>query len=122
MKTAAALRKACLALPGAQETHPFGPHVMVFKVGGKMFALVPHDARPMTLSVKCEPDLAVQLRETYAQVEAGYHLDKRHWNTVTCDGGLPAKLVREMLEDSYDLVVAKLPKRIQRELGWPGLS
>ncbi len=120
MRTAAALRKACLALPGAQETHPFGPQVTVFKVGGRMFALVPQEAEPMTLSLKCDPDLAARLRETHEQVRPGYHLDKRHWNTVVCDGSLPPRLLREMLEDSYDLVVAKLTRRVQAELGWPG--
>lgn len=122
MTTVAALRSACLALPGAQETFPFGPQTMVFKVGGKMFALVPQDATPPTMSVKCDPDLAAQLRETHEQVRPGYHLDKRHWNTVVCDGTLPDRFLRELLEDSYDLVVAKLPKRVQRELDWPGLA
>jgi len=69
---------------------------------------------------KCDPDLAVQLRETHEQVQPGFHLDKRHWNTIVCDGSLPARLVRDMLEDSYDLVVARLPKRVQAELGWTG--
>lgn len=120
MKTTAALHRACLAMPGAQETHPFGPHVTVFKVGGKMFALLSVDERPPRISLKCDPDLAVQLRADHEQITGGFHLDKRHWNTITCDGALPSQVLRDLIEDSYDLVVSKLPKARQAELGWPG--
>jgi predicted DNA-binding protein (MmcQ/YjbR family) len=104
------LRARCLALPGAVEEFPFGDEVSVFKVGGKMFALSGLDGEPLQLSVKCEPDLAVQLRATYPAITPGYHLNKRHWNTITLDGSLPDQMVTDLLGDSYDLVVASLPK------------
>ena len=116
--TAAALRRWCLERPGATEEFPFGPQTSVFKVAGKMFALSALDSEPLAVSLKCEPELAVRLRATYPAVEPGYHLNKRHWNTVVLDGSLPDRTVREMLEDSYDLVVAGLPRATQRRLGW----
>jgi predicted DNA-binding protein (MmcQ/YjbR family) len=105
-----ALRARCLALPGTSEDFPFGDEVSVFKVGGKMFAACPLDERPLQVSLKCEPDHAVQLRAAFPAIVAGYHLNKRHWNTVTVDGSLPDDLVAELIEDSYALVVASLPK------------
>ena len=116
--TAAALRKWCLARSGAAEEFPFGEGVSVFKVAGKMFALSSLGARPLKVSLKCEPDLAHQLRKSYPAIQPGYHLNKRHWNTVTLDGSLPDELVRDMLEDSYDLVVAGLPRATRERLGW----
>ena len=104
------LRAACLALPGAAEDLPFGDEVSVFKVAGKMFAVCDLDGDPLQLSLKCEPELAVRLRATYPAIAPGYHLNKRHWNTVTLDGSLPEQMVTDMLGDSYDLVVASLPK------------
>ena len=104
------LKAACLALPGAAEDFPFGDEVSVFKVAGKMFALSELDGDPLQLSIKCEPELAAQLRATYPAIGPGYHLNKRHWNTVTLDGSLPEQMVTDMLGDSYDLVVASLPK------------
>jgi predicted DNA-binding protein (MmcQ/YjbR family) len=104
------LKTQCLALPGAVEEFPFGDEVSVFKVGGKMFALCSLDDEPLQLSVKCEPDLAAQLRASYPAIAPGYHLNKRHWNTITLDGSLPDQMVTDLLCDSYDLVVASLPK------------
>src|SRR4051794_35559559 len=115
---AAELRPWCLAHTGAVEEFPFGPGTSVFKVGGKMFALSALDGRPFVVSVKCEPELAVELRGTYAAIRPGYHLNKRHWNTVTLDDSLPAELIRDLVEDSYDLVVSALPKRTREKLGW----
>ena len=109
--TAQRLRERCLGLPGAREEFPFGDEVSVFKVGGKMFALCSLDAGPpLQLSVKCDPELAVQLRSAYPAITPGYHLNKRHWNTITLDGSLPDQMVTDLLGDSYDLVVASLPK------------
>jgi predicted DNA-binding protein (MmcQ/YjbR family) len=102
--TAAELRRVCLKLAGAEETFPFGPETSVFKVGGKMFALSPLQRKPLTVSVKCEPELGEQLRGTYDEIEPGYHLNKRHWLTVTCGGEVPDELVRELVAGSYDLV------------------
>ena len=113
----AALRAACLALPGAAEEFPFGPETSVFKVGGKIFALAALESEaPLRVSLKCEPELAAQLRLDYAAIRPGYHLNKRHWNTVTLDGSLPDRMVREMVEDSYDLVVFALPRRVREGL------
>jgi predicted DNA-binding protein (MmcQ/YjbR family) len=119
--TAARLRRACLALPGAEETFPFGPENSVFKVAGKMFALSRLTAEaPLRVSLKCDPELAEGLRAAHEAIGPGYHLNKRHWNTVILDGSVPEHMVTEMIEDSYDLVVAKLPKATQSELGWGG--
>jgi predicted DNA-binding protein (MmcQ/YjbR family) len=118
----AKLRRFCLGLPGAVEEFPFRPGLSVFKVSGKVFALSPLGDRPLRVSLKCEPALAEQLRDTYSAIRPGYHLNKRHWNTVDVDDSLPDRLVLEMIEDSYDLVVARLPKRVQSELGWPGAT
>jgi predicted DNA-binding protein (MmcQ/YjbR family) len=104
------LKALCLALPGATEEFPFGEDVSVFKVAGKMFALSGLDAVPLQVSLKCDPDLAVQLRAGYPAIAPGYHLNKRHWNTVTIDGTLPDQMVAELLTDSYELVVGSLPK------------
>jgi predicted DNA-binding protein (MmcQ/YjbR family) len=113
---AAELRDLCLSFPGSAETFPFGPETSVFKVGGKIFALSRLAAHPLSVSVKCEPWLAEQLRAVYAAVRPGYHLNKRHWNTVTIDGSLSAQLIRDMVEDSYDLVVSRLPRGTRRAL------
>jgi predicted DNA-binding protein (MmcQ/YjbR family) len=103
----------CAALPGAVEDYPFGEGVAVFKVGGRMFALVPLEGSPGSVNLKCDPDLALELRARYPAVRPGYHQNKRHWNTVDLDGSLDGEL-REMVEDSYALVVSRLP-RAQRE-------
>jgi predicted DNA-binding protein (MmcQ/YjbR family) len=112
------LRDACLGFPGSAETFPFGPEASVFKVAGKMFALSQLAGRPLRVSLKCEPALAERLRETHATVRPGYHLNKRHWNTVTIDGSLPEQIISDMLQDSYDLVVSALPTARRRALGW----
>jgi predicted DNA-binding protein (MmcQ/YjbR family) len=114
------LRERCLAFAGAEETFPFGPENSVFKVEGKVFALSRLSRRPLRVSLKCEPALAERLREAHAAVIPGYHLNKRHWNTVIIDGSLPDRLIGDMVEDSYDLVVSKLPKSRRRALGWSG--
>ena len=116
--TAAALRKWCLARSGAAEEFPFGEGVSVFKVAGKMFALSSLGARPLKVSLKCEPDLAHQLRKSYPAIQPGYHLNKRHWNTVTCNASVPDRLVKDMIEDSYDLVLSGLPASQRRAFGW----
>jgi predicted DNA-binding protein (MmcQ/YjbR family) len=108
--TADELRVACLALSGASEEFPFNPETSVFKVGGKMFALSALDAGPLEVSLKCDPELAAQLRAAHRCIRPGYHLNKRHWNTVTVDGSLPDRTMLDMIEDSYDLVVASLPR------------
>ena len=103
------LRAFCLEFNASAEEFPFGPETSVFKVLGKMFALSALDARPLTVNLKCDPDEAVRLREKYDAVVPGWHMNKRHWNTVTVSG-VPDRVLRELIEDSYDLVVAGLPK------------
>jgi predicted DNA-binding protein (MmcQ/YjbR family) len=110
------LRRWCLRQPGAIEDFPFGPEHSVFKVAGKMFALSALDRVPLQVSVKCEPELAAELRHTYPAIRPGYHLNKRHWNTITIDGSLPDQFVRDLIEDSYDLIVGALPKRLREQL------
>jgi predicted DNA-binding protein (MmcQ/YjbR family) len=115
---AGALRTHCLSFPGALETFPFGPENSVFKVADKMFALSRLDGDPLRVSLKCEPELAQRLRETHAAVIPGYHLNKRHWNTVILDGSLPDQAIQDMVEDSYDLVVSSLSGARRKALAW----
>jgi predicted DNA-binding protein (MmcQ/YjbR family) len=116
----ASLRDLCLSFEGAEETFPFAPGVSVFKVSGKMFALSQLRADPLSVSLKCEPALAEQLREAHPAITPGYHLNKRHWNTVTLDGSLPETMIHDLVEDSYDLVVSALPQARRRALLWRG--
>lgn len=97
----------CAGLPGAVEEYPFGDGVAVFKVGGRMFALLPLDADPAIVNLKCDPDLAVELRERHPAVRPGYHANKRHWNTVVLDGSLDDAELRWLVDHSYDLIVTK---------------
>ena len=112
------LHRICLSFPGTVEERPFGPETTTFKVAGKIFALSGLEREPLRVSLKCEPELAEQLRASHPAIVPGYHLNKRHWNTVTLDGSLPDALVRDLVEDSYDLVVSALPRRVRDELGW----
>jgi predicted DNA-binding protein (MmcQ/YjbR family) len=116
------LRDYCLSFSGAEETFPFGPENSVFKVEGKIFALSRLAGAPLRVSLKCDPALVEQLREAYSAVTPGYHLNKRHWNTVVVDGSVSGEVLRDMIEDSYDLVVSKLPQARRRALGWRGGS
>jgi predicted DNA-binding protein (MmcQ/YjbR family) len=101
------LRSWCLSLPDAEETFPFSPDASVFKVGGKVFAISALGRTPLDVSVKCDPELGASLRTTYSAVRPGYHLDKRHWITITLGGDLPDQQVRDLIEDSHDLVRPK---------------
>jgi predicted DNA-binding protein (MmcQ/YjbR family) len=112
------LRDLCLGFPGSTETFPFGPETSVFKVAGKMFALSQLAESPLRVSLKCEPPLAEQLRAARPAVLPGYHLNKRHWNTVIIDGSIPEQTIADMMEDSYDLVVSGLSSSRRRALGW----
>ena len=99
-----------LSKPGAEEATPFGPDVLVYKVGGKMFGLTVPDEFPARINLKCDPERAVLLRDEYESVIPGYHMNKRHWNTLILDGSLPTKLVMELIDHSYQLVAASLPR------------
>src|SRR3954469_15587923 len=104
-------RDYCLKKPGVSESAPFGPDNVVFKVGGKMFALLGLDEIPACVNLKCDPDRALELRDRYEQVRPGYHMNKKHWNTVEIASGLPDGEIRKMIDHSYELVVQSLPKK-----------
>lgn len=102
------LREYCLSLPDVEETLPFGPDTLVFKVNNKVFLLTGLDSHPLRFNVKCNPDKAIELREEYPDsVLPGYHMNKKHWNTVVIDGTLSLKLIKEFIDDSYNLVKGK---------------
>ena len=111
------LRAYLLAKPGTTEELPFGPEALVFKVLGKMFALVAWQETPLSISLKCDPNLALLLRGTYATVTPGYHLNKRHWNTVLLDGEVPDDEVADLIDASYELVAKGLTKAQKAQLG-----
>jgi predicted DNA-binding protein (MmcQ/YjbR family) len=98
------LREYCLSKPGAEETLPFGPDTLVFKVNGKAFLLTGFDNEPLRFNVKCDPDLALELREEYPCVLPGWHMNKKHWNTIVVDGSVPLKKIKEWIDHSYELV------------------
>lgn len=98
----------CRSLPDAQETFPFGPDVVVFKVSGKIFCLVPLDTPTQQFNVKCDPAIAIELRERHSCVQPGFHMNKKHWNTITIDGSLTPKDLRYWLDHSYGLVRKKV--------------
>ncbi len=104
------LREYCLSFDEVSEEFPFGNDTLVFKVMGKIFLLAGLDNTPLQFNVKCNPEKAIELREQYESVQPGYHMNKKHWNTVILDGIIPPQLVREMIRDSYDLVYASIPK------------
>ena len=110
-----AFRDHVLALPDATEDQPFGPDTLVFRVGARIFALLALDAASVNL--KCDPEEAVALRERYADVRPGYHMNKAHWNTVGLQGGVPAAEIRAMADASYALVRAGLPRAARDALG-----
>ena len=118
----ARLREYCLSKPRATEGLPFGPDVVVFKVGGKMFALAALDEVPATVNLKCEPDLALDLRDRYEQVTPGYHMNKKHWNTVEIDCGVPEAELRKMIDHSYELVNKSMPKTVRASQRRPRAS
>lgn len=113
-------RLYCLSLQSATADYPFDPHTLVIKVGGKIFALPgspPKADSVGSINLKCDPDWALMLRDTYPAVTAGYHMNKRHWNTVILDGTIPVDELIEMIDHSYQLIVKSLPKRARKELG-----
>lgn len=110
------LRKFLGKKKGAAEEFPFGPTTMVFKIMGKMFALLAVDETPLRINLKCDPDLAMHLRQAYRAVTPGYHMNKKHWNTVIMDGSIPDAEIRKMIDDSYELVVARLNKSDREKL------
>jgi predicted DNA-binding protein (MmcQ/YjbR family) len=115
-----ALSEFASALAGVVEEQPFGPSVDVLKVGGKIFAILSPESSPESISLKCDPELAIDLRLRYAAVIPGYHLNKRLWNTVHLDGTIPDDEVFDMVTHSYELVVRGLPKAVRQGLATLG--
>ena len=105
------LRDYCLGKQGAEEGFPFGPDTLVFKVKGKIFLLASLDKQPLQFNVKCDPETAIQLRESFAAVLPGYHMNKKYWNTIIVDGTIPMKLLQSFIDDSYQLVAVSKPVR-----------
>jgi len=110
-----ALRDYCLGKPGAEETFPFGDDTMVFKVGNKIFLLASLEGS-RTFNAKSDPDRAVELREMHSEVTPGFHMNKKHWNTVDMEGRLTTKQIHEMVDDSYNLIFKSLPRKTQAEV------
>ncbi len=106
----------CLSKPGVEETFPFDETTLVMKVMGKMFAAMPTDAEELRVNLKCDPERALELRESHAAIIPGYHMNKKHWNTIIIDGSLDEKLVCELIDHSYDLVVKSMPRKTKEEL------
>ena len=101
------IREYCLGKAGSEETLPFGPSTLVYKVDGKAFLLMGMDSERLQFNVKCDPDKAIELREEHACVLPGYHMNKKHWNTIVVDGSVPSKQLKEWIDWSYDLVRKK---------------
>ena len=110
-----ALREYCISKPAVTEGFPFGEDVLVFKAGGKMFLLISL-TEANRFNAKCDPEMAVDLRERYPEVQPGYHMSKTHWNTVYMDGNLTQKQLLEMIDHSYDLILKSLPKKQQEDI------
>ena len=110
------LREYCLLKKGVEECLPFGPETLVFKVMGKLFLLTGLDTQPTQFNVKCDPAKAIELRENYECVLPGYHMNKKHWNTIICDGSANNKLLKQWIDDSYNLVAETLPKKLKHDL------
>ncbi len=108
-------RAYCLAKKGVEETFPFDDITLVFKVMGKIFATTGLDNSTFTVNLKCDPDRAIELREQYPEVQPGWHMNKQHWNTVSFEGSLGDRLLKELIDHSYDLIVKSLPKKIRQE-------
>lgn len=108
------LREYCLSKPGVEETLPFGPDTLVYKVADKIFLLTSLDEERLSFNVKCDPDRAIELREQYTCVQPGYHMNKRHWNTIIVDGSVPLKQLKEWIDHSYDLVANRTPRKTKR--------
>jgi len=108
------IRKHCLKKKGVTEDFPFGEETLVFKVTGKIFLLASLETIPLQINLKCEPEKAVELRETYDSVQPGYHMNKKHWNTIIIDGAISPYQLFEWIDDSYSLVIAGLKKSQQK--------
>lgn len=111
-------RDYCLSKKYVTECFPFDEKTLVFKVAGKMFALSGLEHQPSTVNLKCDPEKAIELREEFSDVIEGFHMNKKHWNTITIEGGLSYKFIKELVDHSYDMVVKGMTKKLQKELGF----
>ncbi len=109
------IRNHCLQKKGVEECFPFGPEVLVFKIGGKIFLLCSLDWYPAFFNAKADPDWSLELREQFPQITPGYHMSKKHWNSVQTEG-LKPDLIKKIIDHSYDLVLKSLPKKLQQEI------
>jgi predicted DNA-binding protein (MmcQ/YjbR family) len=111
------LRTYCLAKSDVEECFPFGEVTLVYKVGGKIFLLAGMDEVPLSINIKADPEIAVEQRERYAAVTPGYHMNKKHWNTIVVDGSVGKNLIKQWIDDSYKLVASSLPKAKRKVVG-----
>ena len=105
------IREYCLSKKEVTEGFPFGEETLVFKVKEKIFLLASLGQPSLQFNIKCDPEKAIELREQYPAIIPGYHMNKKHWNTIIVDGSIPRKLIQEMIDDSYLLVAKSLPKK-----------
>ena len=111
-------REYCLSKKYVTESFPFDEKTLVFKVAGKMFALSGLEHRPPAVNLKCNPERSLELRERYSEIIEGFHMSKKHWNTIAIEGNLPISFIQELIDHSYDLVVKGMTKKAQKELGF----
>lgn len=111
-----AFRDYCISKPGVEETFPFDEVTLVFKVMGKMFALTGLDREEFTVNLKADPELSIEWRDAHHQVQPGFHMNKKHWNTVHVEDGLEEKFILQMIDHSYDMVVKGLTRKLKLEL------
>lgn len=111
------LRNFCISKKGAEECFPFDQNTLVFKVMGKIFLLTDINLKPVSFNVKCNPERAIEQREKYSCVGPGFHMNKKHWNTIVCDGSVSSKILKQWINDSYGLIADSLPKKLKEELG-----
>jgi predicted DNA-binding protein (MmcQ/YjbR family) len=109
------LREYCLSKKHATEEFPFGDSTLVYKVKGKIFLITSLNSTPLQFNVKCDPDKAIDLREEYDCVKPGYHMNKKHWNTIVADGCMTDKLMKEQIDHSYELIVSSLPAKDKKD-------
>lgn len=110
------LRDYCLSKPAVEETFPFGDETLVYKVGGKIFLICPLNSDTLQFNAKCDPEKAIELRERYDCVQPGYHMNKKHWNTIVIDGSVSNTMLKEWINDSYDLIVESLPVKAKEQI------
>ncbi len=110
------IREFCLSLPFATEDTPFDDSTLCFRIGRKIFALTDLEKLPLSINLKCVPEIAQRLREKYSSIKPGYHMNKLHWNTIIIDGELSDKFIKQMIAHSYTIIFDSLPKKTKKEL------